>query len=119
MHARGAIGKEQMDEIVKATGSSVLVNYVDSGTPAIISGMLKSVTPFRNIQVGDDNIPFVGYGIAIRFISVSGKTIYSNIEIPTDYEAKNIRAIMYFAKKSFTKEGMATRRVTIPKMLRT
>ncbi len=112
MYVIGTIGKMQMDLVAKYTDKRVTADYVDSGFLVSVSGILRSVTPFRNVQIGNGNIAFVGRGIAIRSISTPEGIIYRNKVIPPDYNARREKEIHSFVLSSFTNEGIAQRKVT-------
>lgn len=83
--------KEQMDNLSKFVGKQVEIEHVCYGNLQRDVGELKEVNPYGNALVGCSGIPFIGYGSAIRRITLieSSKVIYWNHLINDDYDVRS------------------------------
>jgi predicted RNA-binding Zn-ribbon protein involved in translation (DUF1610 family) len=79
----------QMNRLPDFIGRQVEIEYVSYGTLRCESGELRYVAPFVNIQIGSTLTPFIGYGSAIRRISLGKDVIFLNPLIPIDYDIRN------------------------------
>lgn len=82
---------EQMDSLSSFIGRQVEVESVFYGSPQKKAGELKEVNPYGNIVFGAAGVPFIGYGSAIRRITLVGssKVIYWNHLIAEDYDVRS------------------------------
>lgn len=82
---------EQMTRLSDFIGKQVEIEYVSYGSLQRDTEELKEVFPFINALVGCQGTPFIGYGVAIRRISLadSGEVIYLNPFIASDYDIRN------------------------------
>lgn len=82
---------QQMTRLSDFIGKQVAIDYVNYGVPQHDIGELREVSPFTNVLVGGQGIPFLGYGCAIRHIYLVDPqtTLYFNPFIPANYDIRN------------------------------
>ncbi len=82
---------QAMNRLADFIGEQVEIEYVNYGSLRRDTDELREISPFNNVLVGHQGIPFIGYGSAIRRIALvdSGEVIYLNPFIASDYDIRN------------------------------
>lgn len=82
---------EQMDSLSEFVGKQVEIEHVFYGNLQNEVGEMREISPYGNAVVGCSGIPFIGYGSAIRRITLVGasKIIYWNPFIRADYDVRS------------------------------
>jgi len=89
-------------ELELHVGEEVVVRHVWYGRGDKTKSVLRSVKPYRGVDLEDSWIPFIGYGCAIRAIhSSDGGMIYFNDCIPSDYDARSPEQIDQYKRLGF------------------
>lgn len=75
-------------------GENVTYTAWDYGVKVIGTSKLKNVKDFKCVEIGNDSIPFVGFGAAIlSIVSMDFEVLYSNPYIENGYDRRTDKDI--------------------------
>ena len=96
------ICQKMFQDLKKHLGEKVICYVSEFGKVSTASGVIKSVIDFENIQIGSNEISFIGYRCAIhKIILLNGKTLYLNDTVPFNYDFKTEEDIFHYKALQF------------------
>ena len=87
--------KMMFEKLKKHVGEEVTYTGWLYGVKQSETAVLKNVTDFQDVEIGDAVMQFVGYGSAIsNIISKDGEILYHNPFIESEYDRRRIDDVM-------------------------